>query len=189
MGDCFSVPWRWELLRCMGDTSLPRILSRRPRSCRASASRVAAVFNYPQDIWTRDSPIWNTEASWGDDLYLSDPAAKAAFAVKQTMLLRAGGVERSYWYALDGSECPRCWGTLLNRDGTLNEAGVAYQLMTQWFKGAEFSERLTRQRHPNMIQTSDPHATGYSPAWPEWQHSTNDESYGLLSPLHSVIII
>jgi len=78
-----------------------------------------------------DKPLWSTEIGWGG-VSLGD-FWQAAYVARAEVLLRAGGVDRSFWYA---------WGVqnqsvrLAKEDGTTpSEAGKAFQVLQDWMIG------------------------------------------------------
>lgn len=77
-------------------------------------------------------PVWDTEAGWGQNSWLSDPDLQAAFLAKFYLLHWSAGVERFYWYAYDNEK----WGTLWDEKSSLHKAGVAYREVHQWLQGA-----------------------------------------------------
>jgi hypothetical protein len=77
-------------------------------------------------------PVWDTEAGWGQNSWLSDPDLQAAFLAKFWLLHWSAGVERFYWYAYDNAE----WGTLWDSKNDLHKAGIAYREVHQWLQGA-----------------------------------------------------
>ena len=64
-------------------------------------------------------PVWDTEAGWGENSWLSDPDLQAAFLAKFYLLHWSAGVERFYWYAYDNDK----WGTLWDAKNGLHKAG------------------------------------------------------------------
>ena len=77
-------------------------------------------------------PVWDTEAGWGKNLWLSDPDLQAAFLAKFYLLHWSAGVERFYWYAYDNN----LWGTLWDAKAGLHDAGIAYREVHKWLQGA-----------------------------------------------------
>ncbi|NJL07268.1 MAG: hypothetical protein HC900_02670 [Methylacidiphilales bacterium] len=116
--------------------------------------------------------VWNTEAGFGvwttvgsSAANLTDPSTvknwdlAAQYAVKTTMLMQAGGVGRSYWYAYDNRAMGMLWQWSDDGLGTdLNPAGVAYDLMTRHFVGATPASPVARQETANRIR--NPAASG-----------------------------
>ena len=86
-----------------------------------------------------NKPVWDTEAGWGENEWLSDPDLQAAFLAKFYLLHWSHGVERFYWYAYDNNK----WGTLWDSANGLREAGVAYREVHQWLQGATMTEPCT----------------------------------------------
>jgi hypothetical protein len=126
-------------------------------------------------------PIWNTEASWGEDSFLANPAAQAAFVSKHTMLLHAAGVQRSYWFAYDtGNLCPQCWGPLWGGIGTsLNPAGAAYGLMERWFIGSTPISPVARQQGVNRVRNAEVVAPSPTSLPTHWHRTNNDAGHGI----------
>ena len=77
-------------------------------------------------------PVWDTEAGWGENSWLPDPAQQAAFLAEFYLLHWSAGVERLYWYAYNEPK----WGTLWDASNGLHEAGVAYREVQRWLQGA-----------------------------------------------------
>jgi polysaccharide biosynthesis protein PslG len=77
-------------------------------------------------------PVWDTEAGWGKNPWLSDPDLQAAFLAKFYLLHWSAGVERFYWYAYDNPT----WGTLWDAKNGLHKAGIAYREIHKWLQGA-----------------------------------------------------
>lgn len=77
-------------------------------------------------------PVWDTEAGWGEDSWLSDPDLQASFLAKFYLLHWSAGVQRFYWYAYDNNK----WGTLWKAQTGLRKAGIAYREVHQWLQGA-----------------------------------------------------
>jgi hypothetical protein len=84
-------------------------------------------------------PVWDTEAGWGENAWLSDPDLQAAFLAKFYLLHWSSGVERFYWYAYDNNK----WGTLWDSANGLHKAGIAYREVHQWLQGATMTEPCT----------------------------------------------
>jgi polysaccharide biosynthesis protein PslG len=77
-------------------------------------------------------PVWDTEAGWGENSWLSDPDMQAAFLAKFYLLHWSAGVERFYWYAYDNNK----WGTLWDAEHGLHQAGIAYREVHKWLDDA-----------------------------------------------------
>ncbi|WP_426418677.1 hypothetical protein [Bradyrhizobium genosp. A] len=86
--------------------------------------------------------------------YLQNRQLSAEYAVKTTMLMQAGGLARSYWYAYDNIALGYLWG---GQGTSLNAAGTAYALLGQ-FVGTTPAQPIARQAGPNRI--SNPTASG-----------------------------
>jgi hypothetical protein len=88
-----------------------------------------------------NKPIWDTEASWGQDANSDlDADAEAAFLARFYILHWSAGVTSFYWYAWDSS----LWGTLWN-SGVVIEPGVAYNQVYQWLSGATMPQPCANQ--------------------------------------------
>jgi hypothetical protein len=85
-------------------------------------------------------PLWNTEAGyyldtarklgWTEAVHTSDQMA--AFVARSLILSAASGLERSYYYSLDGG--PR--GLIDLDTGAPNPAGIAYGRVYRWLVGS-----------------------------------------------------
>jgi polysaccharide biosynthesis protein PslG len=87
-------------------------------------------------------PVWDTEAGWGENPWLSDPDLQAAFLAKFYLLHWSAGVERFYWYAYDNDK----WGTLWDAKNGLHKAGIAYRQVHQWLQGATMTSPCTSEQ-------------------------------------------
>jgi polysaccharide biosynthesis protein PslG len=76
--------------------------------------------------------LWNTENDWGSDAFLTNPDAQAAFVARDLLLNWNVGVTRDYWYAWDNSGV----GTLWSPQTGVVKAGIAYEQVESWMKGA-----------------------------------------------------
>lgn len=76
-------------------------------------------------------PMWDTEASWGDNAWLVSEDGRAAYVAKQLLLHWSLGVERFVWYAYDNER----FGTLWNAATGLAPAGKAYIQVQGWMLG------------------------------------------------------
>jgi hypothetical protein len=92
-------------------------------------AKFRAVF---QQYGQEAKPVWDTEAGWGQDSWLSDPDLQAAFLAKFYLLHWSAGVQRFYWYAYDNNK----WGTLWDAKNGLHKAGLAYREVHKWLQGA-----------------------------------------------------
>jgi polysaccharide biosynthesis protein PslG len=79
----------------------------------------------------KEKPVWDTEAGWGQNAWLSDPDLQAAFLAKFYLLHWSTGIDRLYWYAFDNDQ----WGTLWDPKNGLHKAGVAYREIHRWLQG------------------------------------------------------
>jgi len=80
----------------------------------------------------KEKPVWDTEASWGQNAWLSDPNLQAAFLAKFYLLHWSTAIDRLYWYAFDNDQ----WGTLWDPKNGLHKAGIAYREIHRWLLGA-----------------------------------------------------
>jgi hypothetical protein len=94
-------------------------------------NQVANAICGMSNLGISSKPLWNTEFSWGINSTLSSTTNQAAFVARAAALLWSKGVARSYWYAYDNSQ----WGTL-SSGSSLTAAGVAYEQVYAWLKGA-----------------------------------------------------
>jgi len=99
--------------------------------------------------------LLDTEASWGANRNLPEPADERAWLARHFLLEQSMGVERSFWYAYDSST----WGTMWTPVDGQNATGGAYAEIENWLTGAT----LTRPcyRLPSDATTFD---CGYSRA-------------------------
>ncbi|NJL07267.1 MAG: hypothetical protein HC900_02665 [Methylacidiphilales bacterium] len=125
---------------------------------------IAATFGL-EAVWNTEGAlgVWTTEGNSAEAL-LDPQTVKnwellGQYAVKTTMLMHAGGVERSYWYAYDNRATGMLWQWADDRFGTtLNPAGVAYNLMATHFIGATPVSAVARQQTAETIR--NPTAAG-----------------------------
>jgi len=87
-------------------------------------------------------------------IYLQNRQLSAEYVVKTTMLMQAGGLARSYWYAFDNIALGYLWG---GQGTSLNGAGTAYALLSQ-LVGTTPATPVARQATTNRI--SNPSASG-----------------------------
>jgi|HubBroStandDraft_1064217.scaffolds.fasta_scaffold74335_2 hypothetical protein len=86
-------------------------------------------------------PLWDTEASWGDEQTncFTDQGQRAAFLAQFYLLHLSANVSRFYWYQWNNDE----WGTLWNPapapNGTVLEPAIAYQQVYGWLVGSTLS--------------------------------------------------
>jgi hypothetical protein len=87
-------------------------------------------------------PLWNTEASWGDET--SEVGQdQASWLMRYHMVQATIGVSRFVWYAYDNCD----WGTLWSvspcgnsqANHGLTPPGVAYAVIEKWLTGANLS--------------------------------------------------
>jgi hypothetical protein len=81
--------------------------------------------------------LWVSEGGWGENSYLPNADAQAAFLAQFYLLQWSHGVSRFNWYAYDYSVYGSPYGTLWNTN--LNEAGIAYGEVYKWMVGATLS--------------------------------------------------
>jgi len=105
-----------------------------------NAEKIVGLIKRYKDVFAakgeQSKPIWDTEASWGENAQLPDPDAQAAFLVKFYLLHWSGGVSRLYWYSYDN----RLFGGLWDKTGGLHKAAVAYQQLHKWILGARLDK-------------------------------------------------
>ncbi|MCP3445139.1 hypothetical protein [Bradyrhizobium sp. CCGUVB14] len=87
-------------------------------------------------------------------IYLQNRQLSAEYVVKTTMLMQAGGLARSYWYAYDNIALGYLWG---GQGTSLNGTGTAYALLGQ-LVGTTPATPVARQATTNRI--SNPSASG-----------------------------
>jgi hypothetical protein len=102
-----------------------------PESIISATARYKEVF---AAAGQKAKPVWDTEASWGENSLLSDGNKQAAFLAKYYLLQWSGGVDRFYWYSYDN----QLFGTLWENSKGLTQAGFAYQTVHDWMTGASF---------------------------------------------------
>lgn len=97
-------------------------------------------------------PIWDTEAGWP----LKD-ANQAAYLARSYLLKWAMGVDRSYWYEVDGGGSD--FGRLWEPSSGLLASGVAFQTVRHWLEGARVQglSRLGRSLWRLDLVLSDGH--------------------------------
>lgn len=83
-----------------------------------------------------DTPIWNTESSWGRDSSIEKAADQQAFLVRSYVLQLSLGVERFYWYQWDNPN----WGTLWDTTSGMRTPGQSFQTVRSWLEAAEFTQ-------------------------------------------------
>jgi hypothetical protein len=92
-----------------------------------------------------NKPLWDTEASWGDEQSncFNDQDQRAAFLAQFYLLHLSAGVSRFYWYQWNNSS----WGTLWSPDpspnGTVLAPGLAYQQIHNWLDDGTLSGPCT----------------------------------------------
>jgi polysaccharide biosynthesis protein PslG len=79
-----------------------------------------------------NKPIWDTEASWGQNSRLPDSDRQAAFLAKYYLLHWSAGVSRLFWYSYDNV----LFGGLWDRTSGLHKAGMAYRETQNWMVDA-----------------------------------------------------
>jgi len=82
----------------------------------------------------KGKPLWDTEASWGDEQTncFTDQDQRAAFLAQFYLLHLSSNVSRFYWYQWNND----IWGTLWSPtpipNGTILKPGIAYQQVHTW---------------------------------------------------------
>jgi len=86
-------------------------------------------------------PLWDTEASWGDNTYgVNDPQEQAGFVARFYLLHWSNGFTRFYWYSWDDNEL---WGTLWDNKSGPHPAAIAYEQVQNWMVGATMTSPCT----------------------------------------------
>jgi len=97
-------------------------------------SSLNTLINNMQSVMAKygqqNKPLWNTEASWGQNSNYSDYNAEASITARM-LLLQYPKVARFYWYGWDQST----WGTLWWWTGGIRPAGTAYNEVHRWMAG------------------------------------------------------
>lgn len=89
-----------------------------------------------------NKPLWDTEASWGEEKDLPDPEAQAAYLARYYLLQRSHRVDRFIWYAWHETG----FGALKDAGGP-RQAATAYAQMYQWLVGAAFEQPCAGNGH------------------------------------------
>ena len=109
------------------------------------ASRIA---NRVNDIQTTlaaaqitGKPLWDTEASWGNQESgcFPDQDQRAAFLAQFYLLHFSANVARFYWYQWDNTDWGTLWSANPAPNGTVLQPGVAYQQVHDWLVGSTLS--------------------------------------------------
>jgi hypothetical protein len=78
-------------------------------------------------------PLWDTEASWGQNPQLPNETDQASWLARHFLLEQSSGIAKSVWYAYDSSG--DTWGSLWTPSGLIPE-GNAYVTITNWLVGS-----------------------------------------------------
>jgi len=83
-------------------------------------------------------PLWDTEGSWGDELTncFTDQDQRAAFLAQFYLLQLSENVSRFYWYQWNNNTWGTLWIPSPAPNGTMLEAGTAYQQVYNWLVGS-----------------------------------------------------
>src|SRR5579863_4283638 len=79
-------------------------------------------------------PLWDTEASWGDQQSncFTDQDQRAAFLAQFYLLHLSANVSRFYWYQWNNGDWGTLWSPNPSPSGTVLAPGVAYQQVRNW---------------------------------------------------------
>jgi len=105
------------------------------------ASRIANRVNDIQATLTAagisGKPLWDTEASWGDEQTncFTDQDQRAAFLAQFYLLHLSANVSRFYWYQWNNDRWGTLWSSNPAPNGTVLEPGAAYQQVYGWLVG------------------------------------------------------
>lgn len=92
------------------------------------------------------APMFDTEGSWGKGT-ITDPDQQVAWLARWLLLQASAGVSRVYWYAWGPAPDPTtAWGALLDLEGNITAAGVAYGQLERWLAGATITQPCARAR-------------------------------------------
>jgi hypothetical protein len=126
----------------------------------------------------QSKPLWDTEASWGnEEVFLPDPDMQAAFLAQFYLLHWSQGIERLYWYAYNDGAVGRLWipdAYSPSRPGTVTKAGTAYAELYSWLVGATMTQAcaqdgskwtcgITKDGHEAQIVWSPDSEQSYTP--------------------------
>ena len=136
-----------------------------------TAESIKSVIEYYRQVFDQGGqgkkPVWDTEASWGENARSSDPDAQAAFLAKYYLLHWSGGVSRFFWYSYDNV----LFGGLWDSATGLHKAGLAYREIHKWMIGAAISKPCGEVGYFSGVWTCDfSRPNGYV-ARVVWRHS------------------
>lgn len=86
-------------------------------------------------------PIWDTEASWGQQTWMPDYNQQAAFLARMYLLHWSAGAERLQWYGWEYNP----WGTLWDSTSGIRPAGVAYREVAKWMINSTLTTPCAQQ--------------------------------------------
>ncbi len=121
---------------------------------------VSEAASYKQLLATNgmtNTPIWDTESSWGAAVTNPTLAFKEGFVAKDYLLHWSSGVPGLVWYAYDGSST---WGGMYVAGTGQNAAAQAYSETYQWMVGAVMTSPCAKGA--GSIWTCGLARTGYS---------------------------
>jgi hypothetical protein len=95
-----------------------------------------------------EKPMWDTEASWGQNPVGMGDSERAAFLAKYYLLHWSMGIRRLYWYSYDNE---LGWGPLWTRKGGLLPAGSAYREVRSWMLGATMDRKCAPEGSLNSF--------------------------------------
>lgn len=123
-------------------------------------------------------PLWDTEASWGnEEVFLPDQDMQAAFVAQFYLLHWSQGIERLYWYAYNDGAVGRLWipdAYSPSRPGRVTAAGKAYAELYSWLVGVTMTQPcaqdgskwtcgITKDGHEAQIVWSPDSEQSYTP--------------------------
>ncbi len=120
-------------------------------------------------------PLWSGEGGWGFDTSLPDPDLQEAFLVRYFLLGWSSGISQMSWYEFENNE----WGTLYapQRNGSLTQAGLAYQQVYGWLTGNSMPQACTGPTYPAQgvwtCAITKPDGTHMLAVWDSSQSCTN----------------
>jgi polysaccharide biosynthesis protein PslG len=86
-------------------------------------------------------PLWDTEASWGDEQTdcFTDQDQRAAFLAQFYLLHLSANLARFYWYQWNNDTWGTLWSPTPAPNGTVLEPGFAYKQVYGWLLGSTLS--------------------------------------------------
>ena len=102
------------------------------KECRYSITdQIGIMRKVFDDHGLAGAPMFATEGAWGSPDVLPDADEQAAYLARWYTTLAGGGVARAYWYHKDLD-----FGRLVEPDGTVTTAGLAYGHVYNWLVGS-----------------------------------------------------